>query len=343
MRVFHIQWHITNFCNLRCKHCYQETFDASDDLIFSDIQKLFTNLSCFLKENNLNLTVDITGGEPFLHPDFWGIIEMLEGSDVVKEYGIITNGTLLKADIIKKLNSLSKMKTLKVSCEGIERDRFEYVRNMPYRRFLDILEISANFYREKLLMFTLLEKNANQIPLLFDTVRKYNLSGFIVERFFPIGVGKQLKDFIVSRKTWNVTIRQLLGLCSLPQDLYNVAEYRGFKVIKKKNGWEIFGAMCVAGKYGCAIMHDGTVFPCRRFPLKIGNAASEPFNEIWDANPLRKIKRQNLKGFCKTCKIRKCYGCRALAYCVYGDYLAVDPLCFFYEGRILHPLMMIGI
>ncbi|MDP2968527.1 MAG: hypothetical protein Q8P64_04890, partial [Deltaproteobacteria bacterium] len=24
--TFHIQWHITNLCNLRCQHCYQDDF-----------------------------------------------------------------------------------------------------------------------------------------------------------------------------------------------------------------------------------------------------------------------------------------------------------------------------
>lgn len=339
MKKFHIQWHITNFCNLRCKHCYQEKFDASDDICFTNIQKLFNNLVWFLKKNNYKLTVDITGGEPFLHPVFWDILEMLEKSDVVEKYGIITNGTLLSHDKLKMLNHFSKLKTLKVSCEAVEKASFEYIRNIHYEKFLNILENLLQFHGEKLLMFTLFELNANQIPLLFSTIEKYGLNGFIVERFFPLGVGKQLGNFTLSRKTWKDVTEELLELCGIAWQLDLVSEYRGFKIIRKENRWEIFGAVCVAGKHGCAIMHDGSVFPCRRFPLKIGNAVDEPFDEIWKENPLKKVSRKNLKGICGVCKIRRCHGCRAFAYVICGDYLVEDPLCFLTEREILQPMV----
>jgi len=329
MKTFHIQWHITGFCNLRCKHCYQETFDASTDLAFPEIQKLFNNLVFFLKKKKFFLIADITGGEPFLHPDFWKILEMLENCKIVRNYGIITNGTLLKPEIHKHLSGFPKLKTIKVSCEGLKQDTFEYIRGISSRKFFSILEMLSGFHGEKLLMFTLLQINADQIPMLFDVVNKYKLDGFIVERFFPIGTGKQLKHFSLSHQTWKDSVKKLLKLCSLPEDLNLVAKYRGFKILRKKNDWEIFGAQCVVGRDGCAIMHDGSVFPCRRFVFNTGNAVDEPFEKIWEKNPCINMKREMLKGICGSCKIKGCYGCRALAYCVSGDIFAEDPLCFF--------------
>ncbi|MCM8764405.1 MAG: heme d1 biosynthesis radical SAM protein NirJ2, partial [Candidatus Omnitrophica bacterium] len=35
---------------------------------------------------------------------------------------------------------------------------------------------------------------------------------------------------------------------------------------------------------------------------------------------------------CGRCRIRNCHGCRALAYCISGDYLAQDPLCLLDAG-----------
>lgn len=301
--------------------------------MFPEIKKVFNNLCDFLKKNKTFLTVDVTGGEPLLHPDFWKILEMLEKSENVKNCGIITNGSLLKPDVIKKLNSFSKLKTLKVSCEGIEKNSFKSIRNMPYKRFIDILETFSQFQGEKLLMFTLLETNTSQIPFLFETVSRFSLDGFIVERFFPLGTGeKSKKEFNISRKTWNDSVKHLLRLCKMPQDLNLVVQYRGFKILKNKDGWTIFGARCIVGKDGCAIMHDGSVFPCRRFVFKMGNGANEPFEKILKKNPCGAIKRKMLKGICGICRVRGCYGCRALAYCIYGDYLAPDPLCFLYEN-----------
>ncbi|MCM8825305.1 MAG: radical SAM protein [Candidatus Omnitrophica bacterium] len=328
MKTFHIQWHITNLCNLRCRHCYQDAFDASEDISFLQTQKLFENLSYFLKENRLRLTVDVTGGEPFLHPNFWKILMLLEQSNVVEKFGIITNGTLLSNETIKKLNSFKKLKTIKISCEGVEKESYQFIRRLPYEKFLNSLEKLSLFSGEKLLMFTITQINTTQIPLLFEMVNRYNLDGFIVERFFPLGTGKQFKNFVVSKETWADSVRKLLVLCEIENDLRPVAQYRGFKVLRKKNNWRIFGAVCIVGKNGCAIMPDGSVFPCRRFVFNMGNAVTEIFEKIWEKNPCKNIKRKKLKGLCGICKIRNCYGCRALAYCLSGDYLAQDPLCF---------------
>ncbi len=75
-------------------------------------------------------------------------------------------------------------------------------------------------------MFTLFEINSSQIPLLFEVIKQYNLDGFIVERFFPLGTGKQLKDAIVSKYTWADSVKKLLNCCGMEQDLRLVAEYR---------------------------------------------------------------------------------------------------------------------
>jgi len=282
----------------------------------------------FLKKNKYHLTVDITGGEPFFHPDFWQIIQMLENCNHVMQCGIITNGTVLKEKILNQLAGFSKIKVVKISCEGSDKQSFEKIRPFPYEKFLKILELVSMFKFEKLLMFTLLETNSDQISGLFNLVTRFNLDEFIMERFFPMGAGKKLNNFFVTNETWQSTVKQLLTSCGMPDDLMLVAEYRGFKVLRKKNRWELFGAPCIVGKYGCAIMHDGNVFPCRRFVLSIGNALIEPFEKIWMKNPCRTMRRKNLKGNCGVCSIKKCYGCRALAHCIYGDCFAEDPLCF---------------
>ncbi|HOC03392.1 MAG TPA: radical SAM protein [Candidatus Ratteibacteria bacterium] len=326
---FHIQWHIIEACNLRCKHCYQDSFNPENMLEGAQIKKVLANLTQFLKKTNKHTTIDITGGEPLLHPDFWNICEMLEKNDSIEKFGIITNGTLLERDIVKKISSFSKLKTIKISCEGSEKEFFEYIRKFPYDKFLDILKLVSYFKGEKILMFTMMENNSNQVSGLFELVEKYGFDGFILERFFPMGKGRQLSKFILSKQTWKNTIIELLERCGFSsEDLNLVLQYKAFKIKKGEKNWQMFGAPCVVGKTGCAIMHDGSVFPCRRFALNIGNILSQSFEKIWETNPLRNIKKKDLKGLCGSCKIKNCKGCRAFAYCIYGDYLKEDPYCF---------------
>ena len=52
MQKFVIQWHITDKCNLRCKHCYQE--DYCNDLKIEQLEEIFKQIKNFFINNNFN-------------------------------------------------------------------------------------------------------------------------------------------------------------------------------------------------------------------------------------------------------------------------------------------------
>lgn len=89
-----IQWHITNTCNLRCKHCYQNEYHDNDELDITKIRIILDQLSEFkeniCKSGSLNLT--ITGGEPFLFPYFKELIKEIKNNKSISSYSILTNG-----------------------------------------------------------------------------------------------------------------------------------------------------------------------------------------------------------------------------------------------------------
>ncbi len=93
---------------------------------------------------------------------------------------------------------------------------------------------------------------------------------------------------------------------------------------------------CAAGISGLTIMPDGTVVPCRRLPISIGNVRKDSLREIWSmSNVLNDLRnRVKYKGKCGSCKKwANCRGCRAIAYSYSmakgkGDLLAPDPQCF---------------
>lgn len=93
---------------------------------------------------------------------------------------------------------------------------------------------------------------------------------------------------------------------------------------------------CAAGISGLTIMPDGTLLPCRRLPVPIGNVRKDSIREIWATsdvlNDLR--DRSKYKGKCGRCdKWANCRGCRAIAYAYTeskgsADLMAPDPQCF---------------
>jgi len=93
---------------------------------------------------------------------------------------------------------------------------------------------------------------------------------------------------------------------------------------------------CAAGVSGLTILPDGTITPCRRMPVPIGNVKTDSLREIWATSEtllaLRdKSRYQDRCGSCS--KWSACRGCRAIAYAYSQSQgkdscLAEDPQCF---------------
>ena len=77
---------INSICNLTCEHCfYWRNLNQRDDLSFEEFQKLSAELGSF---ENLNLS----GGEPFLRPEFADICRLFIENNRVKRIYVPTNG-----------------------------------------------------------------------------------------------------------------------------------------------------------------------------------------------------------------------------------------------------------
>jgi uncharacterized radical SAM superfamily Fe-S cluster-containing enzyme len=82
---------ITNACNLACPVCYS---DARGDrkMPLADFQRYVDDL--LASKGGLD-SVQLTGGEAMLHPEFWQFVAFLHGRAGIKKIYIPTNGLLL--------------------------------------------------------------------------------------------------------------------------------------------------------------------------------------------------------------------------------------------------------
>ena len=69
-----MQWHLTNRCNKRCSHCYQEGYQNKEfttEELLSIGNQYLELLDTYNRLYNINCKghINITGGEPFLHMD----------------------------------------------------------------------------------------------------------------------------------------------------------------------------------------------------------------------------------------------------------------------------------
>ncbi|MBQ3952684.1 MAG: radical SAM protein, partial [Ruminococcus sp.] len=70
---FTLQWHITHRCNLRCEHCYQEDYTSFADR--DALREVLDQYDAMLRACRFWGHINITGGEPLLHPDLFWLLE----------------------------------------------------------------------------------------------------------------------------------------------------------------------------------------------------------------------------------------------------------------------------
>src|SRR6202041_1390711 len=100
-------------CNLSCTYCNE----------FDDFSKPVSTEEMYRRIDRLGAMgtwiVTISGGEPLLHPDLDAIIARIRKNGIVA--GLITNGYLLTADRIEKLNRAG-LEYLQISIDNVKPD-----------------------------------------------------------------------------------------------------------------------------------------------------------------------------------------------------------------------------
>lgn len=327
---FHIQWHFTNLCNLRCKHCYQDDFSKDKDLDLEGLKRISQNILQTIEEWDKKLCIHLTGGEPLLKKELIPLIGYLDQSPIIDELGIITNGLLIDKEIIDKFSSFKKLRRIKISLDGSNAELNDSIRSEEtFNRVIQNISLIQKTGRfEIILMFTAMRRNFRDLHSFIQLSQKLGIDGLIVERFIPLGRGKGITEEILSREEWNELIKILSDLFLIEQeDLF--PPYQAYQIILNKGEPELLGAQCIIGNDGLCIMPNGDIYPCRRFPISIGNLLNGSLKSIWERSEiLRKLRRkENLMGLCGVCEFKECRGCRSLAFYQTGEFLSEDPHC----------------
>lgn len=337
---FFIQWHLTEKCNLRCRHCYQ-TGRKLQEMTFPEIKEAINEISDTLTAwkdiycMDFSSSFNITGGEPFLREDIFDILDEINSRGF--ETYLLTNGTMINKEKAGKLARLG-IKGVQVSIEGPEkihnsirgRNSFLFSVN-GIRNLLDAgLTVTMNV--------TLSSLNAGYFKDMFRLSSGLGVHKLGFSRLVPSGTGEAMVSEMLSTEEVRNLYHDIFsmnagGVKTVTGD--PVATQSKISRRDNDNG-DIPLSGCAAGISGLTILPDGTILPCRRLPVPIGNIKNDSLRELWAMsdvlNDLRDRKRY--KGKCGTCKRwAHCRGCRAIAYAYSGtkgraDLLAQDPQCF---------------
>ena len=279
---------------------------------------------------------NVTGGEPFLRPDLFNILSVIRrrGFSVY----LLTNGTLITADNAARLADLT-VQGVQVSIEGPE-EIHDAIRGAgSFRRSVAGVKMLLNHGLRVTLNATLSEINAGSFQDIMKLASLLGVQRLGFSRLVPSGRGREL----IRQSLGSDTVRRLY------EDIFS-ADPGGVEIV---TGDPVASQMscspdasgepsetptggCAAGISGLTLLSDGTITPCRRMPVPLGNVKTDSLREVWATSEVLEMlrDRSQYKGRCGACsRWSICRGCRAIAYAWSqamgeGDLLADDPQCF---------------
>ena len=328
-----IQWHITERCNLRCSHCYQESPPPAEPplSLLLDILKRIEDFVIFLRNASrkpVPVHLTLTGGEPFMHPGFTTLIERIASQRDRWSFAILTNGTLLDAAAADALRPL-KPAFVQISLEGAEATHDRIRGPGSFQLATRALRLLAARRVPSYVSFTAHRDNVAEFPAVAAVARSLKATRLWADRMIPLGRGAPGSDRLLSpgeTRAFFKTMQAERSRRSLSGT--EIAMHRALQFLLA--GGEPY--RCSAGNTLIAILPDGRLCPCRRMPLPAGNVLDRPIQELYFESPVLRSLRDHggPPDSCSMCFYSQLCrgGLRCLAHAVHGTPYVADPGCW---------------
>lgn len=320
-RAFTVQWHLTNRCPFRCRHCYDRS--VRDELSLVEVRRVLTDVLDFCRENKVRPQLSLSGGDPLLYPHFWD----LYGDIARAKVPVSILGNPISNAGIQRLMGIQTPVYYQVSLEGLAAHNDAIRGSGHFERTMAFLTQARALGLETHVMLTLTKANLDQVIPLGQELRglTHRLS---FNRLAQVGEAVDIEppnwsEFQAFLNHYSMAGKQnpVLGF---KDNLFNILRHRREQPLT--GGCTGFG--CGAAFNFVAILPDGEVHACRKFPSKIGNVRQAKLETIYYSAEAREYRSGSLA--CRKCRLRRqCGGCLAVTCGRGADPLRErDPDCF---------------
>lgn len=326
VKKFVLQWHLSEKCNLKCKHCYQEKH-IPVELSYEKLKIIYNQYKNLLIKLNMKGHINITGGEPLCNPHFFKILDLIRQDKNLITFSILTNGTLIDDTIAKKIKTYSPI-YVQVSLEGSEKTN-DYIRGKGSYKLIE--KGIDNLKKHDIftsISFTATGINYKEFPEVVKCAKKHKVDNVWSDRYIPLG--DNIDKSLILNKEQTLEYLKIMNnerkKMTLKKNNTHISMCRALQFQMTND----FAYGCTAGDTLLTVMENGDLVPCRRMPILIGNLFKNNMYDLYTNNKLLKELRKNkIPNDCKKCEHSEtCHGgLKCLTYAIYNDLNYKDIGC----------------
>lgn len=319
--VFTVQWHITQACDLHCRHCYDRS--GRGPITMNQGLAMLNEVRIFCRDRHVRGHITFSGGNPFLHPGFPALYQAAAD----RGFSLAVLGNPVSREELEKLLSVHEPTHFQVSLEGL-RDHNDHIRGQGnFDRVISFLGLLKDLGIYSMVMLTLTQDNLDQVLPLAGILRD-RTDLFTFNRLSLVGQGASLRP--ADRERYERFAEEYLAAAAdnpvlgYKDNLLNIVLHR--------RGHEQFegctGYGCGAAFNFVAVLPDGEVHACRKFPSCIGNIFQQRLEEIYSSAAAGGFRSRSSS--CLSCPLcSRCGGCLAVTSSHGLDISRDrDPYCF---------------
>ena len=327
VKRFILQWHLSENCNLKCLHCYQESHKPIQ-LKYEELVDIYNQFKELLKKLKMKGHINITGGEPLCNPHLFKILDLIKKDQDFITFSILTNGTLITEEIAKKIKSYNPY-YVQVSLEGGKKTN-DYIRGKgTYNKIAKGIVNLRNQDIFTSISFTATKLNYKEFPKVVKYARKYDVNNVWSDRYIPLGDSED-KDLALNykqtREYLSIMSKERNKLKKIKNNNTTISMYRALQFQMTND----FAYGCTAGDSLLTVMENGDLVPCRRMPIVVGNLFEKKMYDLYKNNEvLKKLREYQIPDECKNCEdSESCHGgLKCLTYAIFNDLNHKDIGC----------------
>ncbi len=302
-----MQVELTEACNLRCKFCYNSQKPRYSKRIFEILENL--------AEQDV-MQVNLTGGEPLAHPQFFEILE--KACELFPNVVILSNGSLMDEKTLEKIHQYD-VTSVNISIHG-DKKTHEELTQTEGSYDVSVKAIKYYLQQKKILVASNFVLNAFNFHMLESTIEEMGRIGLefmTITRFIPVGIGSGAKNLILSEEQLVEAFRIVHEHNNLGRAPHiEFAEATPFCVLPKE--LQRIANCCSYGYDRFYVDVTGELMVCGLSRIKLGgNILEKSINEIKKNSEVFRLfaSNQHVPQKCRSCNtFELCHGgCRAAA------------------------------